>query len=256
MTVYLGSARIDENNRAKGGKAGDQTGKEVSTQKWYKHTKGWIVLRAKNSEKREKIALDMEKACRNPHIGYDQNQRLTLYNIAKQYDFDCGKVDKNCETDCSALVRVCCAYAGIEVGNFTTSNEVSKLMATKQFVELTDPKYTDSPNYLMRGDILVTRTQGHTVVVLTNGAKVKTNENNNCDNDFCELNENSVLITGGRVFVRKSPDIMSLAIGVAVKGETYPYYDCITDSTRTWYKIKYNDNDGYVSGKYAVPILS
>ncbi len=42
-TVKLGSARIDENGHATGGKAGDQTGKEVSTQNWYKHNKGWRV---------------------------------------------------------------------------------------------------------------------------------------------------------------------------------------------------------------------
>ncbi len=29
-TVYIGSARIDERGRARGGKAGDQTGREVS----------------------------------------------------------------------------------------------------------------------------------------------------------------------------------------------------------------------------------
>ncbi len=50
MSVMLGSARIDENGKASGGQAGDQTGKEVSTQKWYLHTKGWRVLRATNPE--------------------------------------------------------------------------------------------------------------------------------------------------------------------------------------------------------------
>ena len=40
MSVKIGSARIDENGRAKGGKAGDQTGREVSTQSWYRHAKG------------------------------------------------------------------------------------------------------------------------------------------------------------------------------------------------------------------------
>ena len=30
MAVYVGSARIDENGKAYGGKAGDQTGKEIT----------------------------------------------------------------------------------------------------------------------------------------------------------------------------------------------------------------------------------
>ena len=45
--VKIGSARIDENGKTHGGKVGDQTGKEVAIQAWYKHYKGWRVLRAK-----------------------------------------------------------------------------------------------------------------------------------------------------------------------------------------------------------------
>ena len=48
MSVKIGSARIDENGKAHGGRAGDQTGKEVSTQSYYVHSKGWRVFRAKD----------------------------------------------------------------------------------------------------------------------------------------------------------------------------------------------------------------
>ena len=65
MSVKIGSARIDENGNAKGGKAGDQTGKEVSTQSWYRHGKGWRVFRAKDPAVAEKIAQDMQWACDN-----------------------------------------------------------------------------------------------------------------------------------------------------------------------------------------------
>ena len=69
MAVKIGSARIDENGHAKGGRAGDQTGKEVSTQSWYLHKKGWRVFRAKNPGIAEKIAQDMQWACNNKNIG-------------------------------------------------------------------------------------------------------------------------------------------------------------------------------------------
>ena len=72
MDILVGSARIDEKNQAYNGAAGDQTGKEVSTQKWYAHSKGWVLLRAKSAEARERIAACMQAACDNPHIGYDQ----------------------------------------------------------------------------------------------------------------------------------------------------------------------------------------
>lgn len=174
MGVTVGSARIDENGRATGGKAGDQTGKEVSTQAWYKHAKGWIVLRPKDAAKGKLIAECMRAACANSNIGYDQNQRNTLYNLAKSCGFDAGKVKTQCETDCSALTRVCCAYAGIMAKDYNTVTQADALMATGQFDKLTDAKYTEKSDYLRTGDILVTKIKGHTVVVLNDGSKAST----------------------------------------------------------------------------------
>ena len=45
--VKIDSARIDENGKAHGGKAEDQTGKEVAIQARYKQSIGWRMLRAK-----------------------------------------------------------------------------------------------------------------------------------------------------------------------------------------------------------------
>ena len=173
MAVKIGSARIDENGRAYNGKAGDQTGKEVSTQNWYLSSKGWRVYRAKNPAVAEKIAQCMERACANAHIGYDQYQRNSLYKVAEPFGFDPAKVIADCETDCSALVRVCCAYAGILgiPSDFRTINEPAYLAQTGAFVELTGSKYTEQSLYLGRGDILVTKVKGHTVVVLSKGSK-------------------------------------------------------------------------------------
>ena len=174
MAVKVGSARIDENGKTHGGKAGDQNGKEVSTQAWYRHKKGWRVLRCKSADKADKIARAMQAACDNANIGYDQYQRLSLYNFAKRVDFDPTRIKTPCETDCSALVRVCLAYAGITVKNFRTPNEASILLRSGEFIELKESRYTDQSTYLRRGDILVTRTQGHTVIVLSNGSKAET----------------------------------------------------------------------------------
>lgn len=168
MSVLIGSARIDERGKATGGKAGDQ-GNEVSTQNWYAHSKGWRVLRPISVSDAENIAACMEMACKNQHIGYDQAQRNSLYNAAKGYDFDVSKVNANVETDCSALVRVCCAYAGIKLSDFNTSSEASTLLRSGMFVEKTDSDYTKKSDYLRRGDVLVTKSKGHTVVVLSNG---------------------------------------------------------------------------------------
>lgn len=176
-SVYVGSARGDEQGGAKGGRAGDQTGREVSTQKWYRHEKGWRTLRAKDAAAREKLAEAMEAACANAHIGYDQWQRDTLLKEAAKVQYDVSRVEKDCETDCSALTRVCCAYAfgwdvagEVSAARFYTGNLTEVLLKTGLFDELQGTQYSDRCDYLMRGDIQCTRTQGHVVIVLNDGA--------------------------------------------------------------------------------------
>lgn len=171
MAVRIGSARIDERGKVSGGKVGDQTGKEVSTQNWYHHSKRWVVIRAKDPVQREKIAKAMEMACANNKIGYDQTNRYALFNAVKTKGYDPSKCTEKVETDCSALVRVCCCYAGIIVGDFNTGMQATVLGNSGKFDITKDIKYTQSSDYLLRGDILVTESKGHTVVVLDNGAK-------------------------------------------------------------------------------------
>ena len=169
-TVYIGSAHGDERGNAYGGQAGDQTGREVSTEVWYRHSKGWRVFRCKDPAKAKKIAWCMRAACNNKHIGYDQWQRGTLYAAAEPYGFDVSKVTKDVETDCSALVRVCMAYAGIMVGDFNTSTEPRILLNCGEFEELVGAEYTTKPDKLKEGDIAVTASKGHTIVVLNDGS--------------------------------------------------------------------------------------
>lgn len=184
VLVKIGSARINEKGRVTGGKAGDQTGGEVGTQNWYLHSKGWVVIRPKDKNSAEKIAQCMEWACANDNIGYCQTHRDDLRKIAVKYKYSVDKVKVKVEVDCSALVRVCCLYAGISVGDFNTASEISALKKTGKFEIITDKSVCESSDKLKRGDILVTKTKGHTVVVLTNGAKVLNNSvtNTNCNN--------------------------------------------------------------------------
>ena len=178
MAVLIGSARSDERGKITGGKAGDQkSGKEVSTQSWYEHGKGWRVLRCTIPEARPLIAEGMDMACDNNMIGYDQNQRLTLHENIKPFNFNPSKTTKAVETDCSALARDCILYAlrklgrNVDIPNFVTSNMASVLLATGLFEELKGEKYTEDDDFLLGGDLLVTRTKGHTVVCITSGSK-------------------------------------------------------------------------------------
>lgn len=183
MGVIIGSARSDEHGKITGGKPGDQKGgAEVSTQAWYLHSKGWYVIRAVDSKVADKIASTMEDICNSKYVGYNQLQRNQLYETAALVDWDCKVIKVNVNTDCSATVRVCVrAATGVSVPDFNTSIEKTTLLSLKKkgknlFKLMEGNKYTTQPDYLKRGDILVTRTKGHTVVVLSNGAKVNTKD--------------------------------------------------------------------------------
>ncbi len=173
MTTIIGSARIDENGNAVGGKAGDQTGKEVSTQNFYVHKKGWYVIRPKSAEHADRIAECMRRACANDNIGYDQGNR---YGVIKN---GTGSKVKT-EADCSSLVRACVKEAtGVDPGDFNTESECSALDKTGLFESR--KQYTSGMK-LCTGDILVTRTKGHTVIV-TQGADRTTQKAEKLDVD-------------------------------------------------------------------------
>lgn len=172
MAIKIGHASGDENHKAHGGAAGDQTAGEVCTRTWYNGN--WdTVLRPKNAELAEKSAKACEAACANNKIGYDQYQRNTLQKYAKLVDYDLSKITDACECDCSSLMHVCAIAGGAKlsygINGFWTGNLASGLMASGQYGKLTSSKYLTSDAYLKRGDILL-RTSGHTAMVLENGA--------------------------------------------------------------------------------------
>lgn len=182
MSVRIGHASKDEKGTLKNGIAGDQTGKEVYIREWY--SRPWnYVIRAKSYTVRELIAICMEKACMNNNIGYDQNQRNTLLTQARKVGYDPSRVTVPCETDCSALVSLCCMYAGISEytltisGNsLTTSTLRKKLKDTGLFYVYNTSDYVSKSDNLMRGDILLY--EGHHVAVaLDNGSKVIAQKN-------------------------------------------------------------------------------
>jgi uncharacterized protein YgiM (DUF1202 family) len=203
----------------------------------------------------------------------------------------------------------------VSLPNFRTPTEPAALLDSGAFVELKGAKYTDSDKYLKRGDILVTRTQGHTVVVLSNGSKAGGDDDPvddslrrgdsgpevaamqqlllkwdpNClpeygaDGDFGKETEDAVKafqkekglpvtgvydaatekalleavcgwveITGGSVNVRAAPGVEAKDIGTVHRGDRLPYQGVTQQAGgRDWYLIIYENQNGWVSSKYA-----
>ena len=174
----IGHACKNENGTYKDGHAGDQTKVEVYIRTWY--NRPWnVILRAKDNLVREKIATAMELACKNDKIGYSQVTRNSLWNNVKTANFDPSKTTKEVNTDCSALVCVCCAYAGVPIqylqisnNSLTTSTLRKYLLQSGMFEAITDKEYLINDKNLLRGDILLYEGH-HTAVNLNDGINAK-----------------------------------------------------------------------------------
>ena len=250
MAVKIGHASLDENKTARGGVAGDQTSKEVCTRSWY--NKPWTaVIRPKNSAAAEKIAKAMEQACANDNIGYDQNQRTTLYTKAKEADWDLSKITEKCECDCSSLVAVCVNAAGITVSkDIYTGNQKTALSNTGAFEVLTDSMYIGSSTYLKRGDILLG--SGHTAIVLTAGSgATSAKSEKDCNITIKQLEKGS---EGDRV---KALQILLIGYGYScgIAGVDGDFGSATDKAVRAYQKAKGLEVDGSVGPKTWAKLL-
>lgn len=236
MTVRIGHAVMDERGKARGGKPGDNTGREVIIGNWY--DEGWnVVLRPKDSAVAEKIAVAMEQTCLNDAIGYNQGNRTTLYREAVKHDFKLNEIKQLCECDCSSLVSVCVNAAGVNVSkDIYTGNMVKALLATGTFEKLTEQKYLSSSDYLQRGDILV-HEGSHTAVALDNGSNYQTEAN-------CGSSDFFVTVTAFMLNVRADANAKSKIVKTISKNKTVH----ITKSKDGWgYSEELN---GWISLSY------
>lgn len=162
--MIIGNAVHDENGGARNGKPGDQLQAstddykgEVKLQNFYMNKKGWNILRFKKERYASIAAKLMKIACSNKHIGYSQSDRYGIIN--KGID---TKEDTNC--DCSSLVReVIQETTGKNIPDFSTENEVKVLQNTGLFEHTIEYK---AGTTLYDGDIIVTKTKGHTAIVV------------------------------------------------------------------------------------------
>lgn len=261
MAIRIGSARQDENGKLTGGKAGDQTGKEVSIQDYYMHSKGWYLYRAKDAAVAERLASAMMVACNNDNIGYDQNERQGIITQIKKYG-SMAKIAVKTEADCSSLVRACCIEAGFDPGNFNTASEGAALDKTGMFEKI---KSVTSSTKLFNGDILVTKTKGHTVIVTsgnprkakvvqavqttgTSGSKKKTEPDKARSFDKTIAGKYRVKTP---LNLRLGASKMKMSIAIMGTGEEvrcHGYYTLAEG--RKWYLVEYGKLTGFCSGKY------
>lgn len=159
-------------------KAGDQTGKEVCTRKWY--SKPWdCVLRYPDitvSAQARDIAI---KLANSNLVGYDQSQRNTLYKQLKKNNWDIDKYIKSgikTECDCSSFVYAvyCCVLPKLRgESNAPTTATIKSFMVSKGFKCYKTSDYTARTNKLVKGDLL-NKAGSHIVMFAGNDVEVDT----------------------------------------------------------------------------------
>lgn len=253
MAEKIGHASGDEHKKLHGGNAGDQTGREVFTRDWY--NRPWnCVIEFIDANMAEKNAVAMEHACKNDNIGYNQYQRNTLLVEARKHNYDPGKVTKKVETDCSALVALCCMYAGIPEsclvvgGNSAYTGNIRHLLEKTGKVKVyTDKKHITSGHYNHRGAILLY--EGHHVAIqLEDGSEVKKNkattsekeQTNNADARTNNSNPYMIEITTRAINVRKNAGIEYDVVAVFNQGDI-----CSVSKTKNGWG--YVNNIGWMS---------
>lgn len=169
MSIQCGWASIGETGHARNNKAGDQTGLEVKVGRWYYFRQN-CILRFKDRNKAAKAAQICRGIASNNKVGYDQNQRTTLYSELARVGWNPAKITKPVETDCSAMVASIVNAVGIKVSkDLWTGNMRSALYNTGAFYLYTGAAYTQSDRLLLTGDIILNEAS-HVIMALENGA--------------------------------------------------------------------------------------
>lgn len=170
MATKCGWASIGSNGSITGDTAGDQNGKEVKVGDYYDFGQN-VVYRFKNRELAKKYASYLEEVCNNDHVGYNQNNRASLYRELKKVSWKIEELVTDCDCDCSALVGTCLVAIGLPVNSqVTTSGMDTELMGSGFFTKLTESKYYSTGDYLLVGDI-INNAGHHVITALENGKK-------------------------------------------------------------------------------------
>ena len=188
MAKYIAHSSIDENGKIAGGKAGDQTGKEICIRTWY--DKPFTqVLRIENKEVREQFANNMIDCANNDNVGYDQGGRNTILTEAEKVNFDFTKISNKCESDCSSVVTASVLGAIYKVfgkeeykkaksilvqdGNCATTSTLKSRLKSLTIIKVTvytNSAYTRGISNAVYGDIY-NKPGSHVVAYVDNGEK-------------------------------------------------------------------------------------
>ena len=174
--LYKVEAKIDENGKIKGGKAGDQTGTEVSITPFSGGKKVYSVFRHPDPKVARTIAYYLGDAASNSYIGYNQNDRASFGIEVAKVNYEPMNLTTPCNTDCSAFVSAGVKFAFMKAGinkqvDIMTTSTLRSGLPGLGFTEVTDigkgtTAQLAATQKMQIGDIAVTLSKGHTFVCM------------------------------------------------------------------------------------------
>lgn len=240
----------DEYGGIRGGKAGDQSGKEWWIINWY--NQGWqCILRHPDRRVREYLAELAIEAAKNDNVGYDQSQNRTYWAELQKVGYWPKKITTPCEADCSAGVIANAMAVGhllnidaLKNINATYTGNMRSGFRAAGFQVLTDSKYLTSGNYLIPGDIILNDAQ-HTATNIGYGKYVTVPAAESTPTQPSNPNEHKVI--PAMLNVRAAAGLGNKIVGQLPQGALVNIQQTVTakDGSK-WYKI----NEGYVAAQY------
>ena len=199
---YIVHSSIDENRHARGGKAGDQTSREVCTRSWY--SKPWgMVLRYRDAAVAKKARDIAIKLANSNLVGYDQNERNSLYRELERNGWDVDKYIKSgvkTECDCSSFVYACycCVLAELRgLANAPTTVTSKNFYKVHGFEVFTSSAYTTAAERLLPGDLL-NKSGSHIVMFAGTNVRVASNASVNISSGAGASSGSTTLRKGSR----------------------------------------------------------
>lgn len=151
-------ASIGENGKVAGGKAGNQSGKELKVGAYYDFGQDKCI-RFNNNEIGKKCGKIAKELAKNKSIGYNQNQRNTLYNLAKKCGWNIADLKEALKTkkvncDCSSLASTCInlSFGKQVVGCCTTMTLVNACLNSTHFKVISINKMLEQT---YKGDLVI-----------------------------------------------------------------------------------------------------
>lgn len=227
----IAEAYSDERGNAKGGKLGDQTGKEIRIREWYNRDGGFSVyLECTDPMLAQAAAFNMQIIAETEQFGYNQSDRWSGYDEI----ISAGSIDEAeaGDFDCSSLCIAAYILAGLDLKPEGYTGNLERIfLETGKFVSYKDSAHLDSPKLAKVGSMYL-EPKKHVFMMLEDGE--------GAGETVPEVPDGKRVYAKGSVRVRKSP-IDGKSLITLHKGESLPFIS-------TWHAVELNGETAYISG--------